>query len=97
MGMWNDTSRKAAYEQFGKDNWRLLALWHAAPKILAVGALVGLFFLARAGYRAYDAAPTPSMPWGPVALVAGAAFGLLVLYRLATRTRRRGYRLPKRY
>lgn len=94
MGMWNDTSRKAAYEQFGRDNWGWLAFWHALPKILVV-VVIGLVFLG--GYKVVTSpsVSAPHLAWGPVLGVAGVVVALFGVYRFATRGRRRGYRLPR--
>lgn len=92
MGMWNETSRKAAYEQFGRDNYGWLALFHALPKILAVAAVGGLVWV---GWWAWHHAPGVHVPWVTVLAGAGIVVGALVLWRLATRSRRRGYRIPR--
>lgn len=97
-GMWSDAAKQAAEQEFGRRNYRTLAFARSLPLILAVAALALVVTGAR--WLWMSVAPTVAT-WLPtglgiLALAAAAAVTLFVLYRLATRTRRRGYRMPRR-
>lgn len=90
-GMWSDAAKRSAEEEFGRRNYRTLAFARTLPLILGAVALA----LTAVGVRWLWMSWQPT--WSRTLLfAAAAAVALFLLYRLATRSRRRGYRMPRR-
>lgn len=89
--MWSDAAKQAAEQEFGRRNYRTLAFARSLPAILVVAAVIGAAVGVRWAWVSWEPG------WSRTALYAAAAVvALFLLYRLATRSKRRGYRMPRR-
>jgi uncharacterized membrane protein YcjF (UPF0283 family) len=90
--MWSEAAKAAAEVEFGRRNYRTLAFIRSLPLIAGLAAVAALAWAAHWVWTSWHPAWSVNLAGVAATLVA-----IAVLLRLATRSRRRGYRMPRRY
>lgn len=93
--MWSDAAKKSAEEEYGRRNYRWLALGRSLPRLLMAVAAAGFVWLAVVGGQAASGMVEAKPSFNPWPVLVGAVVVAAVVV-LVIRRARRPYRMPRR-